>query len=88
VAGSSEPGRSALGRALAVLGSCSDERPQQTLGMIAAGTGRRPRTGWWRSWSSGARSSGPRGRYRIGIRLWQLGSLAPVTRDLRDALPS
>jgi DNA-binding IclR family transcriptional regulator len=29
-----------------------------------------------------------RGRYRIGTRLWQLGSLAPVARDLRDtALP-
>jgi DNA-binding IclR family transcriptional regulator len=28
------------------------------------------------------------GRYRIGMRLWQLGSLAPQARDLRDvALP-
>ena len=29
-----------------------------------------------------------RGRYRVGLRLWQVGSLAPQARDLRDvALP-
>jgi DNA-binding IclR family transcriptional regulator len=86
--GSPEPGRSVLGRAFAVLGSFSDERPEQTLGMIAASTGLASATAHrlvaelveW-----GALERPARGRYRIGIRLWQLGSLAPVARDLRDA---
>ena len=77
-----------LGRALAVLGSFSDERPEQSLGEIVAATGLAPATahrlvaelvGW------GALERPARGRYRVGIRLWQLGSLAPVARDLRDA---
>ena len=89
--GSAEPGRSVLSRALAVLGSFSDERPEQTLGMISASTGLASATAYrlvaelveW-----GALERPARGRYRIGIRLWQLGSLAPVARDLRDtALP-
>jgi DNA-binding IclR family transcriptional regulator len=88
---SAEPGRSVLSRALAVLGSFSDERPEQTLGMISASTGLASATAYrlvtelveW-----GALERPARGRYRIGIRLWQLGSLAPVARDLRDtALP-
>jgi DNA-binding IclR family transcriptional regulator len=89
--GSSEPGRSVLGRALAVLASFSDERPEQTLGMIAASTGLASATthrlvAELVEW--GALERPARGRYRIGMRLWQLGSLAPVARDLRDtALP-
>lgn len=89
--GSSEPGRTVLGKALAVLGSFSDERPEQTLGMITASTGLASATahrlvaelvGW------GALERPSRGRYRIGMRLWRLGALAPVARDLRDtALP-
>ncbi len=77
-----------LGRALAVLGSFSDERPEQTLGEIVAATGLPPATAHRLvaelvAW--GALERPARGRYRIGIRLWQLGSLAPVARDLRDA---
>jgi DNA-binding IclR family transcriptional regulator len=86
--GISGPGRSVLGRALAVLGSFSDERPEQTLGEIMAGTGLAAATAHRLvaelvTW--GALERPARGRYRIGIRLWQLGSLAPVARDLRDA---
>jgi DNA-binding IclR family transcriptional regulator len=86
--GTSEPGRSVLDRALAVLGSFSDERPEQTLGEIVAATGLAAATvhrlvaelvAW------GALERPARGRYRIGIRLWQVGSLAPLARDLRDA---
>jgi DNA-binding IclR family transcriptional regulator len=83
-----EPGRSVLGRALAVLASFTDERPEQTLGMIVASTGLASATAHrlvtelveW-----GALERPARGRYRIGMWLWQIGSLAPVARDLRDA---
>jgi DNA-binding IclR family transcriptional regulator len=87
----SEPGRSVLSRALAVLGCFTDERPEQTLGMIVAATGLASATAYRLvaelvAW--GALERPGRGRYRIGTRLWQLGSLAPVARDLRDtALP-
>ena len=87
----SEPGRSVLGRALAVLDTFSNERSEQTLGAICATTGLPSATahrlvtelvGW------GALERVGRGRYRIGLRLWQLGSLAPEPRALRDvALP-
>jgi len=86
--GSSGPGHSVLGRALAVLGSFSDARPELTLGEIVAATGLPAATahrlvaelvGW------GALERPSRGRYRIGMRLWRLGALAPLARDLRDA---
>jgi DNA-binding IclR family transcriptional regulator len=86
--GASEPGRTVLDRALAVLGSFSDERPEQTLGEIVAATGLAAATvhrlvAELVSW--GALERPGRGRYRIGIRLWQVGALAPLARDLRDA---
>ncbi|GAA0929215.1 IclR family transcriptional regulator [Pseudonocardia zijingensis] len=86
--GTSEPGRSVLDRALAVLGSFSDERPEQALGEIVAATGLAAATvhrlvGELVAW--GALERPARGRYRIGMRLWQIGSLAPLARDLRDA---
>lgn len=83
-----DPGRSVLGAALAVLGSFTAERPEQSLGMIADATGLPSATvhrivtelvGW------GALERPHRGRYRVGMRLWRLGSLAPMARDLRDA---
>jgi DNA-binding IclR family transcriptional regulator len=85
---SPQAARSVLGRALAVLGSFGADRPEQTLGEIAAATGLASATahrlvaelvGW------GALERPSRGRYRIGIRLWEVGSLAPVARNLRDA---
>jgi DNA-binding IclR family transcriptional regulator len=94
--GQVEPGRSVLsrsvlGRALAVLDTFSGDRPEQTLGAIAQGAGLPSATTHrlvhelvvW-----GALERVGRGRYRIGMRLWQLGSLAPEVRTLRDvALP-
>jgi DNA-binding IclR family transcriptional regulator len=86
-AGHVGPARSVLGRALAVLETFSNERPEQTLGAIAQETGLPSATayrlvnelvGW------GALERVGRGRYRIGLRLWQLGSLAPEPRTLRD----
>jgi DNA-binding IclR family transcriptional regulator len=86
-----DPGRSVLSRALAVLGCFSDEHPERTLGAIVSTTGLASATAYrlvaelveW-----GALERPARGHYRIGTRLWQLGSLAPVARDLRDtALP-
>jgi DNA-binding IclR family transcriptional regulator len=84
----SDPGRSVLNRALAVLGCFTDEHPEQTLGTIVASTGLASATAYrlvaelveW-----GALERPARGRYRIGTRLWQLGSLAAVARDLREA---
>jgi DNA-binding IclR family transcriptional regulator len=86
-----DPGRSVLNRALAVLGCFDDEHPERTLGGIVAATGLASATAYrlvaelveW-----GALERPARGRYRIGTRLWRLGSLAAVARDLRDtALP-
>ena len=86
--GASEPGRSVLDRALAVLGSFSDERPEQTLGQIVAATGLAAATAHRLvaelvAW--GALERPGRGRYRIGIRLWQIGALAPLARPASRA---
>ena len=76
---------------MAVLGSFSEDRHVQTLGEIQQATGLASATTYrlvtelveW-----GALERVGRGRYRVGIRLWQIGSLAPQARDLRDvALP-
>jgi DNA-binding IclR family transcriptional regulator len=86
-----ERGRSVLNRGLAVLQSFSKEQPELTLGAIQQATGL-PSATTYRlvaelvEW--GALERVGRGRYRIGIRLWQIGSLAPQARNLRDvALP-
>jgi DNA-binding IclR family transcriptional regulator len=76
---------------MAVLDSFSPDRPVQTLGEIQHATGLASATthrlvSELVEWGGLERVSW--GRYRIGIRLWQLGSLAPQARDLRDvALP-
>jgi DNA-binding IclR family transcriptional regulator len=85
--GRTEPGRSVLGRALALLDTFSNERPEQTLGAIAQEAGLPSATAYRLvnelvAW--GALERVGRGRYRIGLRLWQLGSLAPEARTLRD----
>jgi DNA-binding IclR family transcriptional regulator len=76
---------------LAVLDSFSQEQPVQTLGEIQHATGL-PSATTFRlvselvEWGGLERVSW--GRYRIGMRLWQLGSRAPQARNLRDvALP-
>jgi DNA-binding IclR family transcriptional regulator len=71
-----------------VLGSFSSERPEHTLASIVAATGLSPATAYrlvaeFVEW--GALERVARGRYRIGIRLWRIGALAPAARDLRDA---
>jgi DNA-binding IclR family transcriptional regulator len=70
-----------------VLDTFSHERPEQTLGAIAQGAGLPSATAYRMvnelvAW--GALERVGRGRYRIGLRLWQLGSLAPEPRTLRD----
>lgn len=82
------PPRSVLGRGLAVLGTFTQDRPEQTLRAIAGATGLPSATAYRLvaelvSW--GALERVGRGRYRVGMRLWTVGSLAPVPRGLRDA---
>jgi DNA-binding IclR family transcriptional regulator len=86
-----ERGRSVLTRGLTVLESFSREQPELTLGAIQQATGLPSATAYrlvaelveW-----GALQRIGRGRYWVGIRLWQIGSLAPQARTLRDvALP-
>ncbi|WP_344865222.1 IclR family transcriptional regulator [Amycolatopsis ultiminotia] len=86
-----EPGRTVLSRAFAVLDSFLDAPVDKTHGEITRASGLAPATvhrllaeltGW------GALERTARGRYRVGLRLWQLGSQAPGGRGLRDlALP-
>jgi DNA-binding IclR family transcriptional regulator len=80
-----------LGRALQILGAFSPERPAMTLSEIARQTGLPVSTvhrmlaglvGW------GALERGEDGYYRIGLRLWEVGALAPRGQGLRErALP-
>ena len=87
----SDQGRSVVRRAMAVLGSFSPDRHVQTLSEIQQATGLASATTYRLvtelvEWGALQRVS--RGRYQVGIRLWQIGSLAPQARDLRDvALP-
>ena len=93
MAGNCSGGRRDGGRAgrLAVLGPFSKEGPEQSLGEIQRATGLASATAHRLAselveW--GALERVGRGRYRVGLRLWQVGSLAPQARDLRDvALP-
>ena len=83
-----QPPKSVLGRALGVLGAFSDSSPELALADIVAVTGLPPATAHrivaeLVAW--GALERVGRGRYRVGMRLWQLGALAPVARDLREA---
>ncbi|MDF2581516.1 MAG: putative transcriptional regulator, IclR family [Mycobacterium sp.] len=83
--------KSSLARALSILESFSEDRPEQTLGQIVGTTQIPPATAHrylaelvkW----GGLNRTG-RGTYTVGTRLWQLGALAPKERQLRDvALP-
>jgi DNA-binding IclR family transcriptional regulator len=85
---SNQPGRTVSNRLLTVLGAFDVTRPMLSLTEVSTITGLplsttrrllRELTDW------GALQRQPDQRYRIGLRLWQLGSLAPQQRDLRDA---
>ncbi len=84
--------RSVLGRALGVLAAFSDAAPELALADIVAATSLPPATAHrivaeLVAW--GALERVGRGRYRVGMRLWRVGALAPSARNLREAaLPS
>ncbi len=80
--------RSVLGRALGVLAAFSDASPELALADIVAATSLPPATAHrivaeLVAW--GALERIGRGRYRIGMRLWRVGALAPSARNLREA---
>lgn len=78
-------------RALHLLGALTPERPSATLSELARAADLPPATahrlvGELLAW--GALERGADGRYRVGLRLWRTGLLAPVADHLRDrALP-
>ncbi|WP_448811786.1 IclR family transcriptional regulator [Agromyces bauzanensis] len=88
MAKSLEPGRSTANRMFAVLGAFENRREALTLSRIAEVTGL-PVTTTHRVTKEllavGALERDTDGRFQIGLRLWQLGSLAPRQRDLRYA---
>ncbi len=86
-----EPGRSVTSKVLALLDAFSPATPALTLSELARRTGMPLPTVYRRAaelvaW--GALERGDDGRYRIGLRLWEVGSLAPRGLGLRElALP-
>jgi len=86
-----EPGASVASRLLAVLASFDTDHQRLSLSEIARRAGLPPATahrlvGELENWHGLRR--GADGRYEIGRRLWDVGILAPVQRDLREvALP-
>jgi DNA-binding IclR family transcriptional regulator len=81
-------GETVAARVLAVLGAFTAERPELTLTGIAHRTGLPLSTahrlvGELAAW--GALERGDGGRYRIGLRLWEVGSLAPRSLGLRES---
>lgn len=83
--------RSVLRRALAILDCFGAGETELTVAGLARRTGLPPATvhrllAVLVDWGGVERSS--RGRYRLGMRLWRMGSLVPHARTLRDvALP-
>ncbi|MCX3059447.1 IclR family transcriptional regulator [Streptomyces beihaiensis] len=80
-----------LGRALRVLGAFSAEHRAMTLSELSRRAGLPTSTvhrmlGELTAW--GALERGDDGRYRVGLRLWEVGALAPRGQGLRErALP-
>ncbi|GAA2912750.1 IclR family transcriptional regulator [Streptomyces mexicanus] len=80
-----------LGRALRILGAFCADHPAMTLSELARRSGLPTSTvhrmlGDLIAW--GALERGQDGRYRVGLRLWELGALAPRGQGLRErALP-
>lgn len=85
------PGRSVTSKVLALLDAFSTTEPALTLSELARRAGLPLPTAHRRvaelvAW--GALERGEDGRYRIGLRLWEVGSLAPRGLGLRElALP-
>jgi DNA-binding IclR family transcriptional regulator len=85
------PGNTVLTRALRVLDAFARDRPALTLSEIARHTGIPVSTvhrllAGLVAW--GALERGDDGRYRVGLRLWEVGALAPRGQGLREhALP-
>jgi len=79
-------------RVLALLSAFDETRPRQTLTELAHAADLPVSTAHrllneLQEWDAVQRD--PDGRYCVGRRLWQLGSLAPVQRELREvALPA
>ncbi|MGW6061853.1 IclR family transcriptional regulator [Streptomyces sp. NPDC055189] len=80
-----------LGRALQILGAFSAKCPEMTLSELSRRSGLPVSTvhrmlGELLTW--GALERGDNGRYRVGLRLWEVASLAPRGQGLREsALP-
>ena len=89
--GSNEPGRTATSRVLAVLGAFDSTQSVLGVTAIARRSGLAVSTAHrlvaeLEDW--GALTRRGDGRYEIGPRLWEIGLLAPVNRELRQvALP-
>ncbi|OZM83353.1 IclR family transcriptional regulator [Pseudonocardia sp. MH-G8] len=87
----STPGNTVLTRALRVLDAFTPARSALTLSEIARQTGMPVSTvhrllAGLVAW--GALERGDDGRYRVGLRLWEVGALAPRGQGLREhALP-
>lgn len=85
------PGPSVTSRVLAILGSFSHERDRLLLTELSQRAGLPMSTAHRLvaelvAWGALERESD--GRYRIGLRLWEIGSLAPLGPALRDlAMP-
>jgi len=87
-----QPGRSVTSKVLALLDAFGPASPALTLSELARQAGVSLPTAWRRvaelvEW--GALERGDDGRYRIGLRLWEVASLAPRGLGLRElAMPT
>jgi len=84
----SDPRPSVTSRVLAILGAFDEHRPRLTLTEIAQAADLPVSTahrlvGELQAWDAVERDA--EGRYVVGRRLWKLGTLAPVARELREA---
>jgi DNA-binding IclR family transcriptional regulator len=78
--GTSEKGRTVASRVLAILGAFDHEHPRLTLSEISRRSGIALSTvhrliGELEAWQALSRTAD--GRYHVGLRLWELGQLAP-----------
>lgn len=86
MASSSEPGRSTASRLFAVLNAFDRRHSALTLSALAEAAGLPIATTYRQVRelvAAGAMERNDDGTYQIGLRLWELGALAPRQRDLR-----